>query len=186
MEADKVRILLSRFQEGYSNRDQSHLDEFMELFIDGDELEVIGTNAVDLSGEEWCQGKEAVRALVGGDWEHWGDVRFDMEGAHIHVRGEVAWIATTGTVKDTISTKDRYAGFLDYVEGVLQDEELNKQAKMLGIVRLGNDLALDLPLSETYVWPFRLTAVAVQDGDEWRFHQMHFSFATTRAPDVRL
>ncbi len=186
METAEVRKLLTRFQEGYSRRDQTHLDEFIELFVDSDELEVIGTNAVDLSGEEWCRGREAVRELVGGDWEHWGDVRFDVEGARIHTRGKVAWLATTGTVTDTISSNERYTGYLDYVAEVLKDDEMTKQAKMLDIVGQGNDIVLGLPLSETYVWPFRLTAVAVKEEGEWLFHQMQFSFATTWAPDVRL
>ena len=47
METKKVRTLLAKFQEGYTRRDQSHLDEFMGLFVTGKELEVIGTNAVE-------------------------------------------------------------------------------------------------------------------------------------------
>ena len=90
METSEVRALLSRFQEGYSRRDQTYLDQFMELFVADDELEVIGTNAVDLKGKEWCRGREAVRNLVSSDWQYWGDVAVDVEGAHIHVRGETA------------------------------------------------------------------------------------------------
>ena len=185
MEIDEVRQLLTRFQEGYSKRDQAHLDAFMELFVTGNELEVIGTNAVEIGRDEWCFGPEAVRELVANDWKYWGEVAFDMEGARVHVRGEAAWIATTGTVKDTITRDDRYSGYLEYVKGVLEDEEMSERAKTLDLVRLGNDIVLDLPLSETFVWPIRFTAVAVKDKGAWRFHQMQFSFATTRAPDVR-
>ena len=182
----KVRTLLARFQEGYARRDQTYLDEFMELFVSGDELEVIGTNAIEPGEGEWCHGREAVRDLVSGDWEYWGKVEYDVAGARIHVRGDAAWMATTGTVTDTITRDDRYAGYLDYVRGVLdENEETSQRAKMLEIVRLGNDIVVDLPLSETFVWPFRFTAVAVQQEGEWRFHQMQFSFATTRSPDVR-
>jgi hypothetical protein len=42
----------------------------------------------------------------------------------------------------------------------------------------------DMP--ETYIWPFRFTAVAVNTDGQWRFHQMQFSFATTEAPDERV
>jgi hypothetical protein len=52
-------------------------------------------------------------------------------------------------------------------------------------VGLGADIVLGLPLSETFVWPFRFTAVAVREAGRWRFQQMQFSFATTHAPDVR-
>lgn len=185
MGTEQVRVLLRRFQDGYTRRDLAALDEFMDLFIANDELEVIGTNAVAFGEDEWCQGPEAVRELIAGDWEHWGDVVFDVEGARVFARGDVAWLATTGTVTDTIPVEDRYTGYLGYVEGVLEDEELDDRAKMLEIVGLGNDIVLGLPLSETFVWPFRFTAVAIREEGAWRFHQMQFSFATTRAPDVR-
>jgi hypothetical protein len=182
----EVRALLGRFQEGYDRRDLTQLDAFMELFVPDYELEVIGTNAVDPGKGEWCLGQEAVHHLVDGDWEHWGAVECDVKGARIHVRGDVAWLSTTGTVTDTITREERYAGYLDYVKGMLEDEDVSQQAKALEIVRLGNDIVVALPLSETFVWPFRFTAVAVQEEGKWRFHQMHFSFPTTRSPDVRL
>ncbi len=181
----EVRALLGRFQDGYARRDPSYLDAFMELFIPGDELEVIGTGALVPGEGEWCIGQEAVRELVASDWEYWGDVKYDVKGASIHVRGDVAWLATTGTVTDTITKEERYSGYLDYVKGVLEEDEMSQREKMLDIVGVGTDIVVALPLSETFVWPFRFRAIAVQDAGEWRFHQMQFSFPTTRSPDVR-
>jgi len=182
---DQVRILLQKFQDGYDQRDLTKLDEFMALFAPDDELEVIGTNAVAPGKDEWCRGQQATRELVAGDWEHWGQVTIDVEGAHICVKGDVAWLAATGTVTDTIPVEDCYAGYIDFVEGTLEEEALTKQAKMLEMVRLGTDILLGIQEGETYVWPFRFTAVAVGSDGRWRFHQMQFSFPTTRAPDVR-
>lgn len=183
---EKVRTLLRKFQDGYTRRDQSHLDEFMELFTAGDDLEIIGTNAVEMGKDEWCLGRAAVREVVARDWKYWGDVVFNVDGARISIKENVAWIATTGTVTDTITMGERHSGYLEYVRGVLEDQEMEAQAKMLDIVRLGNDIVIGLLLGETCEWPFRFTAVAVKEDDgEWRFHQMQFSFATTRSPDVR-
>jgi hypothetical protein len=181
-----VRELLQKFQAGYTRRDPTALDGFMQLFVEGGELELIGTNAVETGKDEWCQDQAAVRELVARDWQYWGDVVLDVENAHITVRGEVAWMATTGTVTDTIPAQDKYEGFLAYSAEVLKEENRSAQDKMLAILRLGSDLALSLPLSETCTWPFRWTAVAVRQGGAWRFQQMQFSFATTRAPDVRI
>ena len=185
MDSNQVRALLQEFQDGYAQRDLAKLDEFMELFTPDDELEVIGTNAVVPGQGEWCQGRQATRELVASDWEHWGDVVFDVRGARISVRGEVAWLATAGTLTDTIPEDDGYTGFLDSAERTLKNEELDPQARMLEIVRQGTDLLLEIPQGETYVWPFRFTAVAVNDKGRWRFAQMQFSCPTTRAPDVR-
>ena len=78
-----------------------------------------------------------------------------------------------------------YTGFLDFAERALNEEKLDPQAKMHEIVRQATDLLLELPQGETYIWPFRFTAVAVKNQGRWRFAQMQFSFPTTRAPDVR-
>lgn len=186
MTVQEIRELFTRFQDGYTRRDPVLLDESLKLFIDGDELEVIGTNALEPGRGEWCLGPQAVRELIAGDWEGWGDVVIDVDGANIHVRGDVAWLATTGTVTDTIPVEDRYNGYLGYVRELLKDEEMSEKDKTLDIVGLGADIVLGLPLDETFVWPFRFTAVAVKEAGGWRFHQMHFSFATTRAPDERI
>ena len=100
--------------------------------------------------------------------------------------GEVAWIATTATVTDFIPNEDRYNGFVGYAKAVAEEEGVDAQKKMLDIIGLGNDLMVGIFMGEKCVWPFRFTAVAVKENGRWLFHQLNFSFATTRAPDVRI
>jgi hypothetical protein len=185
MNTDEVRALLQQFQDGYSRRDTGELDAFMELFVASDELEVIGTNTVAPGQGEWCRGPEATRVLIKNDWEDWGDVVFDVPGTHITVNGDVAWLATTAKVTRTLPAELGYDYFITAAARALESEELDAQTKMLDIVRLGSDLLPELHRGETFVWPIRFTAVAVKSGGRWRFHHMHFSFATTRFPDVR-
>lgn len=183
-EINQVRALLQQFQDGYSARDPENLDAFIELFVQSDDLEVIGTGAVEVSEGEWCRGVQATRELVESDWKHWGDVVYDVQGAYIHVRGDVAWLATTGTVTDVITAEYRYAGYVDYVQGIVE-KDVDAKRKMLDILLLGNELLAGILQGETCTWPFRFTAVAVRDEGRWRFHQMQFSFPTTRPPDVQ-
>lgn len=183
---DNIRVLLQRFQDGYTQRDAANLDAFMGLFGRDEVVEVIGTNALEPGEGEWCKDKAAVRKLIAGDWEHWGDVVLDLDGVQIFDRGDVAWLATTGTVTDVITADYRYKGFVGYAKAVLEDEEESAKSKMLDITRLGNDLVSSLLLPETCVWPFRFTAVAVKVDGQWGFHQMQYSFATTGAPDERI
>jgi hypothetical protein len=185
METDGVRALLQRFQKGYTERDLSKLDEFMALFACEGQLEVIGTNGVAPGEGEWCLDGAAVRRLVAGDWEHWGDVRLDLEGARISRHGDVAWLATTGTVTDTITAQEVTEEYLELVESKLGETGSSPQEKMLEILREGTDILLSMQEGDRYVWPFRFTAVVVRDDAGWRFRQMQFSFPTTRVPDVR-
>ncbi|NCF64608.1 MAG: GNAT family N-acetyltransferase [Chloroflexi bacterium] len=183
---DEVLVLVRKFQEGYMQRDPANLEAIMELFGPEKELEVIGTSAVTPGEGEWCKGRTAVRDLLEGDWEHWGDVVFDLEGMQIFVQGDVAWLATRGTVTDVITADYKYEGFVSFAQAVLEDESESAKSKILDITRLGNSLISSLLLPETHVWPFRFTAVAVKREEVWRFHQMQFSFATTWTPDERV
>ncbi len=181
---NQVRALLQKFQDGYFARDLKNLDEFMQLFLQSDDLEIIGTGAVGVDEHEWCRGVEATRELVENDWKYWGDVVYDVQGARIFVRGDVAWLATTATVTDVIAEKERYSGYIDYVQRIAKEDEDAKQ-KMIDILLLGNELLAGILKGETCTWPLRFAAVAVRDEGEWRFHQMQFSFPTTRTPDVQ-
>ncbi len=186
MSVEEVRALLQEFQNGYTARDRDRLDRFMDLFVQSDELEVIGTKGIRPGEQEWCCGTAAVRGLIEDDWQGWGDVVFDVDGAHITVQGDVAWLATAATATMTIPTDHVYGGFLAQTKNTLEDEVLSPRDKMIEITRLGADLLFESPLGETFVWPFRFTAVAVRVNGAWKFHQMQFSYSNTRLPDVRV
>jgi hypothetical protein len=85
---------LKAFQDGYVQRDPREIDAFMSRLFsrDSDPL-ILGAN-----GAEWARGYPAVSAFIGNDWRNWGDFRFDADHAIIWSSGEVAWIATVGTV----------------------------------------------------------------------------------------
>jgi len=187
MGIDQVRALLQKLQDGYIKRDPAELDAVMELFVASDDLEVIGTNTAAPGQGEWCRGPEATRELIKGDWSErgWGDVVFDVQGAHITVHGDVAWLATTAQVTMSLPEAFCYGYYLESVKGMLDKEDADAQSKMLDIVRLGSDLLFELQQGETFIWPIRFTAVAVKDKGRWLFYQMQFSYPTTRLPDVR-
>ena len=55
MAIEQVRATLQRFQDGYTLRDVSRIDEFMTLFAD--DAEVIGTNGIRPGVSEWYMDK---------------------------------------------------------------------------------------------------------------------------------
>ena len=184
MTTEQVRAVLQRFQDGYTQRDVSRVDEFMTLFAD--EAEVIGTNGTRPGEGEWYLDKGGTRGLVEGDWETWGDLRLDVVGAHIEVRGEVAWLTAPGTVTKTIPAAENYANYLQHIKVMIDQAGPSAEEKLLDIVRGGTNTLYELRRGERFVWPFRFTAVLVRYGADWLFQQMQFSFPTTRFPDERL
>lgn len=184
MTIDQVRAVLQHFQDGYTQRDAARVDEIMTLFAD--DAEVIGTNGARPGEGEWYLDKAGARGLVAGDWEGWGDVRFDVAGAHIEVRGEAAWLATAATVSTTIRAAESYAGYLQRVKAMIDQDGPSAEETLLDIVRGGTNTLYELRRGERFVWPLRFTAVLVRQGETWVFVQMQFSFPTTRFPDERM
>ena len=76
----EVCDVLQKFQDGYTTRDKSKLDEFMQLFAPTEEIELIGVGASERGGNEWFNGHKAIRDIIDGDWTYWGAVDIDVEG----------------------------------------------------------------------------------------------------------
>jgi ketosteroid isomerase-like protein len=179
-----VRRVFQQYQDYYTARDQANVDACMALFTSDPEVEVIGTGAITHGTDEWCDGPELVRQLTAGDWQGWGDVRFDVDGASIHTHGDVAWLATTATVSTTYPVDENLSQAVHRAKQVLDgpgDDE-NRLREML----MWATMALhEAGRGEVYIWPIRFTAVLVREAGEWRFHQAHFSFPTLRFPHER-
>jgi hypothetical protein len=85
---------LRDFQDGYARRDVRDLGKFANRFFPyGQASLVIGTEP-----GEWIRGAADIEKFIGNDWDHWGDVRLEVDAAEISGTGEVVWLATVGTV----------------------------------------------------------------------------------------
>jgi len=178
-----IRSLLQTFQDGYTRRDVTQTDSFMELFTA--DAEVIGTNGIKPGVSEWYMDRASARELVVGDWEGWGDLRLDLDSMSIHNRGEVGWVAASATVTKIIGAEN-YKSYLEFVKTLIDDPKLNAEQKLLHILRGGTNTVYELRRGEKFVWALRFTAVVVREADGWKFAQMNFSFPTIYFPDVRL
>jgi hypothetical protein len=179
----EIRSLLQTFQDGYTRRDVTQIDSFMNLFIL--EAEVIGTNGVKPGLDEWYLDRASARELVQGDWEGWGDLRLDLDSVSIHSRAEVGWVAATATVTQTIGPEN-YASYLEFVRKFLDESDLSAEQKLLYILRGGTNTLYELRRGEKFIWALRFTAVVVREQAGWKFAQVNFSFPTVYFPDVWL
>ncbi len=180
---DEILSLMKVFQDGYTRRDVSQADAFMELFTE--DAEVVGTNGVRPAEGEWYMDRASARELVAGDWEGWGDLRLDLDAVSIHSCGEVGWIAAPATVTQIIG-EENYQSYLNFVKQYLDRPDLSAEQKLLYILRGGTNTVYELRRGERFVWALRFTAVVVRDEAGWKFAQMNFSFPTVYFPDVRL
>ncbi|MDO9088433.1 MAG: hypothetical protein Q7U53_19680 [Anaerolineaceae bacterium] len=63
------------------------MDEFTQLFVQDESIEMIGGGASKHASNKWFEGLAGIREIVDGDWSYWGDVKLDVAGAKITVQG---------------------------------------------------------------------------------------------------
>jgi hypothetical protein len=56
-----VRATLQEFQDGYTTREVARLDEFMQLFVQEEGIEMIGIGAAKRAANEWIEGLSCIR-----------------------------------------------------------------------------------------------------------------------------
>jgi len=173
----EVQQVLQCFQDGYTVREIEKLDEFMQLFVPGDDAELIGIGASARNQNEWFQGAERIREIIESDWQYWGDVRLEVKEAKITVKDEVAWLSTIGAILQTdhIHT-DEVTGFsLRQMRELLDNETLSPKARLVEAAHYGVRRWREREKPAGYPWPFVFTAVLVKQEGQWRFHTIHWS-----------
>ncbi len=172
---ETVRAVLQRFQDGYRARDVTKLDEFMALFAPNDDIELIGVGAAKRAATEWFIGPAAIRDIVEGDWTYWGNVEFDVAGAQIHVRGDVAWLSTTGAVVQTRAFDKALPQYLQQMKVILENGEFDPDTQLIEATHFGMRRLRERSKGVGYAWPFTFVAVLIELGGAWRFHTIHWS-----------
>jgi len=175
-ESSLVRNILQKFQDGYTFRDKSKLDEFMHLFAPTDEIELIGVGASERGGREWFNGRDAIREIIEGDWTYWGAVEIDVEGAVITVNGETAWFSTAGTLTSGDEYEEAYPFYLEQMRDLLMDETKSLDDRLTDATHFGVNRLRDRMRGVGAKWPFVITAVLVKTNKKWGFHTIHWSF----------
>ena len=173
----EIQQVLQCFQDGYTRRDIAKLDEFMQLFIQEDDIELIGIGASARNQNEWFQGIARIREILESDWQYWGDVRLEVKEAKITVKGEVAWLSTVGALLQTEHLhSDEVIGFcLEQMRELLDNETLSPKARLVEATHFGVRRWRERERATGYPCPFVFSAVLVKQAGQWRFHTIHWS-----------
>lgn len=172
---EEVRAALQQFQDGYTARDVMKLDEFMQLFAPDEEIELIGIGAAKRAATEWFVGPAAIRDIIEGDWTYWGDVTLDVADAKITIRGDAAWLSTTGTVTTTRAFDKALPQFLQQMKAMLENTEFDPDTQLMEATHFGMRRLRERSKGLGYAWPFTFVAVLVNTGDRWCFHTIHWA-----------
>lgn len=171
----EVRSILQKFQDGYTARDVAKLDEFMQLFVQDESIEMIGVGASKRAANEWFEGPARIREIVENDWLYWGDVKLDVTGARITVQGEAAWLSATGTVTQTQVFDTTIEFHINDMKAIFDRPDLTADQKLMEATHYGIRRMYERSKGPGHSWPFTFTAVFMKIGDEWCFHTIHWS-----------
>lgn len=90
-----IEKTLKVFQEGYTLRDVSKIDECIARTIDTASIFILGTNPNEIFEE-----KDGAQALLYGDWTYWGSVKYDIDRLYAnHITDSVAYVALPGNIR---------------------------------------------------------------------------------------
>ena len=90
-----IEKTLKVFQEGYTLRDVSKIDECIAQTIDTASIFILGTNP-----NEIFKGKNGAQALLYGDWTYWGSVKYDIDRLYAdQITDSVAYVALPGNIR---------------------------------------------------------------------------------------
>ncbi len=174
-----VHSTLQKFQDGYTARDVAHLDEFMQLFVQDEGIEMIGVGASKRATHEWFEGLARIREIIKSDWTYWGDVTFDVVGAKISVMGDAAWLSTTGTVTQTQAFDTALDFHAKDMKAFFDRPDLTADQKIMAGTNYGIHRLYERSKGSGHPWPFTFTAVFMKIGEAWRFHTIHWSMPVT-------
>ena len=183
---EKIIKVLEEFQEGYSKRDLNKVDSFMdEIFVKDDNLLVIGTSAIGVDSNEWCEGYEKVKSLIEDDWKYWGDLKLNIDKAKISLESDSACISIEGIVSEIMKNENYYNFRLDLIKQTLEKEDTSSKSKLREILQGASDTLYETNKGEEYNWPVRISGMMVKRESRWLFSHLHFSYPITFYPPVR-
>jgi hypothetical protein len=151
------------------------LDDFIDLFAAGQEIELIGVGASVRGGAEWFQGTEQVREIIESDWRYWGDVHIDVADAKISVKGDAAWLSTSGHLVQTQAFDEAMPFYIQQMKELLEKESTDPDTQLMEATHFGMRRLRERHLGLGHSWPFVFTAVLVREDGTWRFHTIHWS-----------
>lgn len=177
-----IRETLTKFKNGYLNRDIKKIDGFMEeIFANSSNLSVLGTG-----NEELVYGYKEIRELIKFDWLDWGDVKIDLEHLKINSADNIAWFYASGDVKQSFKdSKERNESYIDLIKDKLKEGEEQKKV----LAEINWILALTYHNrgfnKREYNWPLGLSGVLIKNKSKWQIVHLHFSIPKASFPDER-
>jgi len=163
-----------KFAEGYKKRRLDEIDDFMALFSDAADAQMIGIGATVPGAYEWFTGKNEIKEIILSDWNYWGNVVFDIENMRLTTKGDVAWFSLCAELEQVEQKEETLAFFANKMKKMLGDENISAHDKIFEAAHFGVRRVRECNLGAGYMWKMVITGVLVKK-DIWQFHTLHWA-----------
>ncbi len=171
---EDILKVFRRFEHGYMNRQADSIDEFMTLFSDEKDSEMIGIGATKPGAYEWFTGKSEIREIILSDWKFWGAVNFNLDNIRIKEKNGVAWFSLCTTLEQLEVNEDSWTFYEKQMKDLFNDTSMSSHDKMFEATHYGMRRIREKNLGVGYKFDMVITGVLVLD-ETWKFHTLHWS-----------
>ncbi|MBI9010700.1 MAG: nuclear transport factor 2 family protein [Clostridiales bacterium] len=173
MKTEIMKTLLA-FEEGYKTRRLNHLDDFMKLFSDEADTQMIGIGATIPGAYEWFTGKSEIKEIIESDWTYWGAVHFDLENIRLTEKNGVAWFSLCATLEQLESNEEAWTFYENQMKELFENKDLSAHDRMFEATHFGIRRIRERNLGVGHEFPMVITGTLVKD-NTWKFHTLHWS-----------
>jgi hypothetical protein len=180
--------VLKKFQAGYTQRDVTKVDEFVNELFDSEDVFLVGTDAASVEHGEWGEGIEKVKEVVERDWKYWGDLKLDIDTARIRIHANTAWVALWASSEKLRPKKEEYKKTVERIMRALESNKDKFDSRLIlhWLINFSSRYLWEFEQGEEFIHPLRITAVLVKKKGKWLFRQIHFSFPMRGMPVYRI
>lgn len=172
--------LLEKFQQGYTARDLSKAEAFIEeLFVEQEPV-YYGT-----SPAEQCVGAGRILRQIGYDWTVWGTLLLDFDSLIAHNFGHSADFVITGYMDWEIGEE----AFLSRAVMEVKDMVLrggDAKDMLYELNTLSARMLMEAGRGSRHVLPIRMSGMAVREKGKLKLSHIHLSYPTEIYPDCRV
>lgn len=165
---------LQKFIEGYTSKDLSKIDEFMNIFSSKKDIQMIGIGATKPGAYEWFSGIDEIKEIVISDWTNWGTVVFEKDTLRTSGHTDVLWFSICAQLAQKELSEETWDFFRTQMNDILNKEEMNAHDKMFEAAYYGMNRVREKNLGVGYMYDMVITGVMIFE-DTWKIHTLHWS-----------
>jgi len=162
------------FEKGYRTRSLDHLDDFMKLFSDAADAQMIGIGATVPGAYEWFTGKSEIKEIIESDWTYWGAVHFDLENIRLSEKNGVAWFSLCAKLEQLEPNEDSWAFYENQMKELFENKEMNAHDRMFEAAHFGMRRIREKNLGVGHEFEMVITGTLIKE-KTWQFHTLHWS-----------